>query len=108
MNKAAALLSLAEDALDMSLPVRLRLWDGSEAGPADDCAGTRGVSVASSISSSWLDSPSGGCASSSLPTFSPSVGGRGGPRSSMNPFLQRRASSPLSDLPDEVILLNHL
>ncbi|MCR4514244.1 cyclopropane-fatty-acyl-phospholipid synthase family protein [Aeromicrobium sp. 50.2.37] len=35
MNKAAALLSLAEDALDMSLPVRLRLWDGSEAGPAD-------------------------------------------------------------------------
>lgn len=35
MNKAAALLSLAEDALGMPLPVRLRLWDGSEAGPAD-------------------------------------------------------------------------
>ncbi len=35
MNKAAALHSLAEDALGMTLPVRLRLWDGSEAGPED-------------------------------------------------------------------------
>ena len=35
MNKAAALLSLAEDTLGMSLPVRIRLWDGSEAGPIE-------------------------------------------------------------------------
>lgn len=35
MNTAAALLDLAEDALGMSLPIRLRTWDGSEAGPAD-------------------------------------------------------------------------
>lgn len=34
MNKAAALHSLAEDVLGMRLPVRLRLWDGSVAGPA--------------------------------------------------------------------------
>ncbi|MGJ9413547.1 class I SAM-dependent methyltransferase [Aeromicrobium sp. CF4.19] len=34
MNKAAALLSLAEETLGMPLPVRLRVWDGSEAGPS--------------------------------------------------------------------------
>ncbi|MGB9012098.1 MAG: SAM-dependent methyltransferase, partial [Aeromicrobium sp.] len=33
MNIAAALLDLAEDTLSMTLPVRLRAWDGSEAGP---------------------------------------------------------------------------
>lgn len=33
MNKAAALLSLAEETLGMDLPVRLKVWDGSEAGP---------------------------------------------------------------------------
>jgi cyclopropane-fatty-acyl-phospholipid synthase len=32
MNTAARLLSLAEDALHISLPIRLRAWDGSEAG----------------------------------------------------------------------------
>ncbi len=32
MNKAASLLALAEKTLGMPLPVRLRLWDGSEAG----------------------------------------------------------------------------
>lgn len=33
MNKAAALHALAGDVLGMTLPLRLRLWDGSEAGP---------------------------------------------------------------------------
>ena len=32
MNTAARLLSLAEDALNIRLPIRLRAWDGSEAG----------------------------------------------------------------------------
>ncbi|WP_200940129.1 SAM-dependent methyltransferase [Aeromicrobium sp. Root495] len=32
MNAASSLLSLAEDALGMRLPIRLRAWDGSEAG----------------------------------------------------------------------------
>ncbi len=32
VNIAARMLSLAEDALGLSLPVRLRAWDGSEAG----------------------------------------------------------------------------
>ncbi|GAA3515674.1 cyclopropane-fatty-acyl-phospholipid synthase family protein [Aeromicrobium panaciterrae] len=32
MNKAAALLNLAEETLGLSLPIRLRAWDGSEAG----------------------------------------------------------------------------
>jgi cyclopropane-fatty-acyl-phospholipid synthase len=32
VNRAAALLALAEDVLGLPLPVRLRLWDGSEAG----------------------------------------------------------------------------
>ncbi|MEH3034674.1 MAG: cyclopropane-fatty-acyl-phospholipid synthase [Aeromicrobium erythreum] len=36
MNTAASLLSLAEDALGLRLPIRLRAWDGSEAGPAGD------------------------------------------------------------------------
>ncbi len=35
MTKADAVLSLAEETLGMPLPVRLRLWDGSEAGPRD-------------------------------------------------------------------------
>ena len=35
MNTAASLLSLAEDALGLRLPIRVRAWDGSEAGPAD-------------------------------------------------------------------------
>ncbi|GAA2072028.1 cyclopropane-fatty-acyl-phospholipid synthase family protein [Aeromicrobium halocynthiae] len=35
MIKADAVLSLAEETLGMTLPVRLRLWDGSEAGPHD-------------------------------------------------------------------------
>lgn len=35
MTKADAVLSLAEETLGMTLPVRLRLWDGSEAGPHD-------------------------------------------------------------------------
>jgi cyclopropane-fatty-acyl-phospholipid synthase len=35
VNIAAALLDLAEDALSMTIPVRLRAWDGSEAGPDD-------------------------------------------------------------------------
>ncbi len=35
MNTAASLLSLAEDALGLHLPVRVRAWDGSEAGPSD-------------------------------------------------------------------------
>ncbi|MGJ9421310.1 class I SAM-dependent methyltransferase [Aeromicrobium sp. CF3.5] len=34
MNTAAAMLNLSEDVLGMPLPVRLRTWDGSEAGPA--------------------------------------------------------------------------
>ncbi len=32
MNTAGKLLSLAEDALGLSLPIRLKAWDGSEAG----------------------------------------------------------------------------
>ncbi len=32
MNKAAALLNLAEETLGLALPIRLRAWDGSEAG----------------------------------------------------------------------------
>lgn len=32
VNKAAALLDLAEDTLGLMLPIRLRAWDGSEAG----------------------------------------------------------------------------
>ncbi|MBC7630255.1 MAG: SAM-dependent methyltransferase, partial [Flavobacterium sp.] len=32
MNKAAALLGLVEDTLGLTLPIRLRAWDGSEAG----------------------------------------------------------------------------
>ncbi|MDR7086035.1 cyclopropane-fatty-acyl-phospholipid synthase [Aeromicrobium panaciterrae] len=32
MNKAAALLNLAEETLGLTLPIRLRAWDGSEAG----------------------------------------------------------------------------
>jgi cyclopropane-fatty-acyl-phospholipid synthase len=35
VNKAAAMLDLAEDTLGMTIPVRLRAWDGSEAGPVD-------------------------------------------------------------------------
>ena len=34
VNPAQKMLDLAEDVLGMSLPVRLRTWDGSEAGPA--------------------------------------------------------------------------
>ena len=34
MNAASRLLSLAEDVLGLHLPIRLRAWDGSEAGPA--------------------------------------------------------------------------
>lgn len=34
MNLASRLLALAEDALNLRLPVRLRAWDGSEAGQA--------------------------------------------------------------------------
>jgi cyclopropane-fatty-acyl-phospholipid synthase len=36
MNTAVRLLSLAEDALNLRLPIRVRAWDGSEAGPTDD------------------------------------------------------------------------
>src|SRR5687768_15363481 len=32
VNKAAALLNLAEETLGLTLPIRLRAWDGSEAG----------------------------------------------------------------------------
>ena len=32
MNKAEALLNLAEETLGLTLPIRLRAWDGSEAG----------------------------------------------------------------------------
>ena len=32
INKAAALLGLAEETLGLTLPIRLRVWDGSEAG----------------------------------------------------------------------------
>ncbi|MCW2749988.1 MAG: SAM-dependent methyltransferase, partial [Aeromicrobium sp.] len=32
VNKAAALLDLAEETLGLKLPIRLRAWDGSEAG----------------------------------------------------------------------------
>ncbi|MDX6277348.1 MAG: cyclopropane-fatty-acyl-phospholipid synthase, partial [Nocardioidaceae bacterium] len=32
MNKASALLDLAEETLGLQLPIRLRAWDGSEAG----------------------------------------------------------------------------
>ncbi len=34
MSQASALLRLVEDSVGLSLPIRLRSWDGSEAGPA--------------------------------------------------------------------------
>ncbi len=35
VNSAQSMLDLAEDVLGMTVPIRLRTWDGSEAGPAD-------------------------------------------------------------------------